>query len=55
MKKELIFLCNGGRDIHYPTNESKPTHVESLSQGKPYPGFFKLGRRYGAILFYFAT
>ena len=39
-----------GRDVHYPTDETDPTHVEGLSQGKPWSkefalNFYRIGHK----------
>ena len=46
MKRINLSWTDGG-DVHYPTDEPNPAHVESLSQGKAHPGFFKPARKFG--------
>jgi hypothetical protein len=45
--KSINFLWTNGRDVHHPTDEPNPAHVESLGQGKARPNFFKPARRFG--------
>jgi hypothetical protein len=47
-ENNLLWIDN--RDVHYPTYEPNPAHIESSSQGKPRPGFFNLAQRFGAKL-----
>ena len=45
--KIINLLWTDGRDVHHPTNEPNPTHVESLGQGKTRLNLIKLHQRFG--------
>ena len=45
MKRNNLSWTNG-RNVHYPTDEPNLSHVESSSQEKARPNFFKLARRF---------
>jgi hypothetical protein len=47
MKRTNLLQING-RDVRYPTNESNLAHVESSSQEKPRPKFFKVAHKFDA-------
>lgn len=46
--ERINLLWTDGRDVQYPMDKSDPAHVESSSQEKACPDFFKLARRVGA-------
>ena len=46
--KRINLPWTDNRDVHYPTNEPNPTHVENSSRGKAHPNFFKLAHMFGA-------
>ena len=46
--KRIDLLGTDDRDVHYPTDEPNPTHVESSGWGKFCPHFFKPAQRFGA-------
>ena len=46
--KRMNLPYTNNRDVHYPMDEPNLAHVESLSQIKARPDFFKLARRFEA-------
>ena len=46
--KTINLPWTDGRDVHYPTEEPNPAHVESLGRGKTHPNFLDPSLRFGA-------
>lgn len=46
--ERINLIWTNDRDVHYSTDKSNPTLVESLDQGKARPYFFKSTQRFGA-------
>ena len=46
--KRINILWTDGRDVHYPTDEPSPAHVERWGRGKVRPDFFKPAWWFGA-------